>query len=68
MCKRRRLTVPFKKQHGKRVYVQNWTTVLLLYLLTTAKAIEFENVFLSDMENLKTVFSQIHCRWQVFSS
>ena len=34
----------------------------------TMKAIQFEKVTLSDMQSIRTVCSDIDCRWQVFSS
>ena len=42
--------------------VQICTEAPLSYLLISAKDIQFEKVTLSDMKNLKTVCSHIHCR------
>ena len=40
----------------------------LQYLLIAVKAIEFQKVSVSDMQNLKTVSQHTECQWQVFSS
>ena len=54
------------------VMVQNiveiCTAAPLSCLLIPVKTVESEEVFLSDMENLRTVYWDIDCRRQVFSS
>ena len=37
-------------------------------LLITVNDIHMQKVYVSDMQNLKTVSQHTECRWQVFSS
>ena len=39
----------------------------LLYLFITVQAIDFQNVSLIDIQNVKTVSYHTECQWQVFS-
>ena len=58
MSKKCHFTVPFNKQHGKRprtLFKSERRQLYHIYLLITVKAIKFEKVTLSYMQNLKTV-------------
>ena len=57
MRKNSRLRGPLDRQRGKpaKNTVSISTTVRLQYLLITVKVTDLERVFLSDMENLRTV-------------
>ena len=48
--------------------VEIWKTVPLPYLLISVKKIRVKKLYLTDMQNLRTVCYPIYCRWQVFSS
>ena len=57
MPKKSTLEGSFKKQHGKRAqtFVEICMAGPLPYLLIAVKAVDFQKVSLSDMQNLKTV-------------
>ena len=42
--------------------VPMWTTAALPYLLITLNIIHLEKVYITAIQNLKTVCSHIHCR------
>ena len=60
------------KEHPSTVNMPNttsiFTTSLLSNLFITLGEIQLQNLFVSDMSNLRAACYQIDCRWQVFSS